>query len=181
MAFDTVYQYLLRMTGYWIIWTLVMYLMHRAAHDIPALWYFHRWHHMVTYQGEWEFSWWNLVFWFNDWYSTVDQWIMEIIPTALFIYIFPETWPFGVYYYLDGVCLSEGITDHNPRICMPILSMGRYHLRHHANLGVNYDQFTHLWDWVFGTQADPIPKGCFIKKGNSNNVYTGIIEKDTSM
>lgn len=59
--------------------------------------------------------------------------------------------------------------------------MGRYHLRHHANLSVNFDQFTHFWDWVFGTKADPIPKGHFIKarnKANGKEMYTGIVEKD---
>ena len=88
---------------------------------------------------------------------------MEIIPTVLLVIVFPDAWPLAVYYYIDGFCLAEGITDHNPRLCIPGISWGRYHLRHHANLKVNFDQFTHFWDWVFGTIADHIPKGSYIR------------------
>ena len=174
-------MYPITLLGYFLLWTLVIYVMHRVAHKAPFLWYFHRHHHQVSYRGEWEFSWWNTLGWFNDWYSTIDQWLLEVIPTIALITAFPDAWPIGVYYYIDGFCLAEGITDHNPRICIPGLAMGRYHLRHHANLSVNFDQFTHFWDWVFGTKADPIPKGHFIKarsKANGKEMYTGIVEKD---
>ena len=156
----------------------MIYTMHRAAHQVPILWYLHRGHHKVQYRGDWEFSWWNLLGWFNDWRSTLDQWIIEVIPTGLLVVIFPESWPIAVYYYIDGFVLAEGITDHNPRICIPGLAMGRYHLRHHANLKVNFDQFTHFWDWIFGTIADPIPKGSYIKtKKSANNKVTSVIER----
>ena len=43
----------------------------------------------VRYAGDYEFSAWNLVGWFNDWRSTADQWITEILPLAIMIWIWP--------------------------------------------------------------------------------------------
>jgi len=175
--------YLLRLAGYYLVWTFAIYILHRAAHHIPILWQFHRYHHMTSYKGQWEFSLWNLVLWFNDWHSTISQWILEVIPTIVLLVVSPEAWPIGLLYYIDGCCLSQGVTTHNPRICLPGLAMGRYHLRHHANLRVNYDQNTHFWDWVFGTMGDPIPKGHFIKvEKTGEDSYMGkILEQDNSV
>lgn len=135
-----------------LLWTMMIYWTHRLAHRLPCLWRFHSAHHAVEYKGEYEFSWWNLVGWFNDWKSTIDQWLTEIIPTTLFVLVFPQAWPILVIYYVDGFVLAEGLTDHNPRIDIPALSMGKYHLRHHADMSGNYDLYFRLWDKVFGTQ-----------------------------
>ena len=144
-------MYFIELLGYFPLWTLLIYCTHRLAHSIPALWHFHQAHHAVSYDGKWEFSWWNLIGWFNDWRSTLDQWLTEIIPTILYILLFHDAWPIAVLYYIDSF-LSEGITDHNPRIAVPGLAMGRYHLAHHADMTMNFDLYTHFWDWVFGTR-----------------------------
>ena len=145
--------YVLTLAAYFLIWTLVIYWTHKAAHSFEWLWQFHQAHHEVEYNGELEFSWWNLVGWFNDWRSTLDQWITEVIPTGVFILIFPDAWPIAIFYYIDGFVLAEGLTDHNPRIDVPGLSMGRYHLLHHKNPNVNYDLYFRIWDRLFGTSA----------------------------
>lgn len=143
--------YGLDLVGYFLGWTFIAYWTHRAAHAFDFLWKFHREHHVVVYEGKFEFSWWNLVGWVNDWKSTLDDWLTEIIPLGLYIWIFPAAWPVVIYYYIDS-SLSEGILDHNPRIDVPGLAMGRYHLAHHDDMRVNFDNYTRLWDWVFGTR-----------------------------
>ncbi len=142
--------YLFELAGYFFAWTLILYWTHRAAHRLEFLWRFHSAHHETHYDGSFEFSWWNLIGWFNDWRSTLDQWIVEIIPTAIFIAVFPAAWPLAVLYFVDNA-LAEGITDHNPRIRVPGLAMGRYHLVHHEDHGANLDVYTPFWDRVFGT------------------------------
>ncbi len=143
--------YFFELCGYFLLWSLIIYWTHRSAHMIPFLWQFHHAHHQVAYNGELEFSWWNVIGWFNDWPSTLDQWITEIIPMIVFVLVFPDAWPIAVLYYIDGFILAEGLTDHNPRLEIPGLSMGRYHLKHHANPNVNFDLYFHFWDQLFGT------------------------------
>lgn len=148
--------YLVQLCLYFLLFSFVVYWTHRIAHNTKFLWYFHKAHHSILYAGDYEFSWWNLVGWFNDWQATVDQWVTEIIPLLIMIYIWPGAWPIAVLYYLDGFILAEGITDHNPRINIPGLAMGRYHLMHHQNTTVNYDQYFRLWDTIFGTKRDVV-------------------------
>ncbi|MCV3274383.1 sterol desaturase family protein [Roseobacter sinensis] len=148
--------YIAELFLFFILFTFVVYWTHRAAHKFAFLWYLHSSHHAQRYKGEFEFSWLNLIGWFNDWRATADQWVTEILPLCVMLYIWPDAWPIAVLYYVDGFVLAEGITDHNPRIDIPGLAMGRYHLKHHQDHSVNYDQYFRLWDTVFGTRRDVV-------------------------
>lgn len=143
--------YGLELLGYFLLWTGLLYGLHCLAHRSAFLWRFHRAHHQVKYDGSFEFSWRNLIGFYNDWPSTIDQWLLEILPTLSLILLFPRAWPIGILYFIDNI-FAEGITDHNPRIRPPFLAMGRYHLAHHRDPQVNLDGFTQFWDWVFGTR-----------------------------
>lgn len=145
------FLYLLELGAYFLLWTGLLYGLHRLAHRWDVLWRWHQAHHAVVYAGANEFSWRNLVGFYNDWASTFDQWLLEILPTILFIALFPRAWPLGFLYLADNI-FAEGITDHNPRICPPLLAMGRYHLAHHVDSRINFDGFTQFWDWVFATR-----------------------------
>lgn len=147
----TVTVNVLEFFGYFALWTGVLYCMHRLAHQVPWMWTLHRRHHHQIYDGSFEFSPWNLIGFYNDWPSTADQWLTEIGPSILFVILMPQSWPILVIYLIDNI-FAEGITDHNPRLSLPLLSMGRYHLRHHTNPKVNFDGFTQLWDWIFRTR-----------------------------
>ena len=147
-------QYLAALTAYFFLFTFIVYWTHRASHTFSWLWYLHKGHHQVQYVGKWEFSWLNLIGWFNDWRATLDQWITEIIPLLIMIWFWPKAWPLAVLYYIDGFVLAEGLTDHNPRINIPGLAMGKYHLLHHQRPNVNYDHYFRLWDTVFGTKRN---------------------------
>lgn len=144
---ETVFEHV----GYFLAWTCILYWLHRAGHAFEPLRKLHRAQHGIAYDGKWEFEWGNLIGWFNDWRCTADQWLCEILPTAVFVLLFPDAWWIAVYYYFDGLAFSEGLIDHNPRIDIPFWSPGRYHLAHHADPTVNFDHYTWLWDWVFGT------------------------------
>ncbi|WP_374650304.1 sterol desaturase family protein [Dongia sp.] len=137
--------------GYFLVWTGLLYGIHRLAHRWAPLWQLHRAHHEEVYDGSFEFAWTNLLFIYGSWRTTLDQWLCEIVPTIAFIAAVPRAWPLGILYLLDNI-FAEGITDHNPRISPPLLAMGRYHLAHHKNSRVNFDGFTQFWDWVFRTR-----------------------------
>ncbi len=145
-------SYILNLTICFFLFTFIIYWTHRAAHSFSFLWKFHKSHHVVNYAGDCEFSWLNLIGWFGDWKATTDQWITEILPLLAIMVVWPQAWPIAVLYYIDGFILAEGIVDHNPRINIPGLAMGRYHLIHHQDCSVNYDLYFRLWDTIFGTK-----------------------------
>ncbi|WP_343564317.1 sterol desaturase family protein [Kiloniella sp. b19] len=147
--------YLLELAGAFLVFTFVTYWTHRIAHCWKPLWYLHEAHHSVPYKGEYEFSLLNLVGWYNDWRSTLDVWVTEVLPMAGLVLLWPATWPLAVLFYIDNV-LSEGLTDHNPRINIPGLAMGKYHIEHHKDMSVNFDGYFRLWDKVFGTQRNVV-------------------------
>lgn len=134
--------------GYFLLWTLMLYWIHRIVHYIPVIRAVHLHHHrfVLTHTNKWH---WNNLFLFNDdWISTLDLWITEVIPTLLFSLVTGQWW-ISVFYYLWAAFVQETI-EHNKNFNIPILTSGQWHLMHHRS-SVNYSLFTPLWDIIFKT------------------------------
>lgn len=131
-----------------LLWTLMLYWIHRASHSISFVRKIHLCHH--AYINKNVVSWhWNNLFLFNDNIpSTIDLWITEVIPTILFCMVTQAWWIF-LFYYLWAALIQERI-EHNSKVNVPILTSGKWHLLHHR-LPCNYGLFLPLWDLVFNT------------------------------
>jgi hypothetical protein len=134
-----------------LIWTFMLYWVHRAAHKAPLIKHLHRDHHKYinTHSTSWH---WNNLFLFNDtWKSTADLWITEVIPTLIFSYI-TGAWWISVFYYLWAALLQERIEHNSEFSIYPLLTSGKWHLIHHRNTKLNFGLFFPVWDMLFGTQ-----------------------------
>lgn len=133
---------------YFLLWTLFLYIVHRAVHVIPVMRAVHLDHH--AYVNNHTTGWhWNNIFLYNDTIkSTVDLWITEIIPTLLFAIAFGQYWLI-VFYYIWAAFFQEAI-EHNINIDLPVLTSGRWHMIHHRS-PYNYGLFIPVWDMIFGT------------------------------
>lgn len=135
-----------------LLWTFVVYWMHRLAHELPFAREYHLDHHSQvtdnTIQG---LSWKNTFLWFDSWNSTVDQWITEVIPTILISAITGHWW-LTLAYYIWAAFIQESV-EHNDKINLyPWITSGKWHLIHHDDPTKNYGVFIPLWDIVFGTR-----------------------------
>jgi len=139
-----------------LAWTLMIYLSHRLAHTKWIKWYYnlHEEHHnQIIHDSNKKFHWTNLFLYIDSWKGTLDQWIMEIIPTIIFCYIFNCWWLF-VCYYLWTAFVQENI-EHNPKFNLyPIITSGKWHLLHHDDPKVNFGVFVPIWDIIFKTKKD---------------------------
>jgi sterol desaturase/sphingolipid hydroxylase (fatty acid hydroxylase superfamily) len=134
-----------------IIWTLVLYICHRLGHIIPFLWNYHQDHHIQifnkTNKGH---HWSNYFLFFDTWKSTIDQWLIEIIPTLILCLIFYD-YTLIVIYYFWAVFIQERI-EHNSKFDMyPFITSGKWHLVHHVYFNKNFGVFTSIWDILFRT------------------------------
>jgi len=143
---------------YFLIWTLMLYWIHRAGHTVPAFRKYHFNHHQTINKNirtgihnKWH---WNNLFLFNDnWPSTIDLWITEVIPTLIFSLVTGQWW-ISIFYYVWAAFIQEPI-EHNPKVNLPILTSGQWHLVHHKNANKNFGLFFSLWDIIFGTYQRP--------------------------
>lgn len=133
-------------------WTLLLYIVHRLCHSIPFLKQIHLYHHEYVNDGQPQWMWQNIFLWSDDWGSTADLWVTEVVPTILFCAITGQWWIFLLYWVWTGF-IQEWI-EHNPRFNIPFLSAGKFHLQHHKNYNVNYSLFFPVWDWILGTYKD---------------------------
>ena len=85
----------------------------------------------------------------DDWNSTLDIIVTEIIPTLIFCYFTGQWWIFGVYYVWTAF-IQEWF-EHNPKFDMLPFSAGKTHLVHHKIWRANYSLFFPIWDIVFRT------------------------------
>lgn len=133
---------------YFFLWTLMLYWIHRIVHYIPVIRAIHMHHHrfVLTHHTKWHWS--NLLLFNDDWTSTVDLWITEVIPTLLFSLVTGQWW-ISVFYYIWAAFIQETI-EHNQNFDIPILTSGCWHLIHHRS-SVNYSLFTPQWDIIFKT------------------------------
>ena len=133
-----------------ILWTFVIYWMHRAAHIVPFMNKLHADHHKQiaqdTYKG---LHWTNLFLYFDSPKSTADQWATEVIPTIV-MSLFVGWWLFAVY-YVWAAFIQEAI-EHNPKFNFyPFITSGKWHLLHHEDNDKNFGVFFPVWDRLFGT------------------------------
>ena len=134
---------------YFFLWTLLLYWMHRLCHIIPYLKEIHWHHHKYVTDQQPKWMWQNIFLFSDDWMSTLDIIVTEIIPTLVFCYFTGQWWIF-VWYYIWTAFIQEWI-EHNPKIDVWPLSAGQTHLVHHKNWRRNYSLFFPIWDVVFGT------------------------------
>lgn len=135
-----------------LLWTLVLYVIHRSVHVIPVFKKIHFDHHRYTMKnfGKMQWSWNNLLLYNDTVLSTVDLWITEVIPTLLFSYITGHWWIFA-FYYIWAAFIQERI-EHSPVVDWYPFTSGRWHLTHHRNWKKNYGLFHPLWDIIFRTE-----------------------------
>lgn len=141
---------------HFLSWTFVLYWIHRLGHRTPFIQKFHRDHHKFISVGvkhnqkpnDWH---WSNLFLFNDnWNSTIDLWLTEVLPT-LFYSLITGQWWISVFYYVWAAFIQERI-EHNPNFDIyPFLTSGKWHLVHHKKSDRNYGLFFPIWDKIFGT------------------------------
>ncbi len=135
-----------------LLWTLMLYWLHRLVHQIPPLRRIHGDHHrcvaLDTHLGRWHPY--NLVLYSDTWGSTADMWITEVIPTVIFAWLFDAWWILAAY-YLWAAFLQEPL-EHNDRINFYPWTAGRWHRLHHLNPRCNFGLFLPIWDIIFKTE-----------------------------
>jgi sterol desaturase/sphingolipid hydroxylase (fatty acid hydroxylase superfamily) len=133
---------------YFFLWTLLLYWVHRISHLTPVIRLIHLHHHkfILTHSTKWHWS--NLFLFNDDWTSTLDLWITEVIPTLLFSLITDQWW-ISIFYYIWAAFIQETI-EHDEYFNLPGLTSGKWHLMHHRK-EINYGLFTPQWDMIFGT------------------------------
>ena len=142
---------------YFLLWTLMLYWIHRVGHKIHFVNYYHSFHHSFINKNikngivnSWH---WNNLLLFNDnKESTIDLWITEVVPTILFSLITGQWW-ISIFYYVWASILQEPI-EHNPKFDTSFILSGRKHLIHHKQSDKNYGLFFPIWDKLFGTYKE---------------------------
>jgi sterol desaturase/sphingolipid hydroxylase (fatty acid hydroxylase superfamily) len=140
---------------YFVAWTFMIYWLHRTFHVVPILKEVHLAHHrhVTLGTGSNGWNWKHMFLWIDDWKGTVDQWLMEIIPTIIFCWVFGQWWLL-FFYWLWTAFIQERI-EHNKNFNMfPILTSGSWHLVHHRNCNVNFGVFFPIWDIIFKTDSE---------------------------
>lgn len=137
---------------FFLLWTLVLYIIHRIVHVTPLLKTIHWDHHRYVVKNpenlKWKFN--NLLLFNDNWISTIDLWITEVIPTIIFAYFTGQWWIF-YFYYFWAAFIQERI-EHNSKFNWYPLTSGKWHLVHHRNFKRNYGLIHPLWDKFFGTE-----------------------------
>lgn len=130
----------------------MVYWIHRITHMNEFLNSFHKRHHEnVTSEivGQ-SWDWKQIFIWIDDLESTIDQWLMEVIPTIIFCWVFNQWWLL-VFYWIWAAFVQERV-EHNSKLNLyPFITSGRWHLVHHKEHEKNFGVFFPIWDIVFGT------------------------------
>lgn len=129
----------------------MLYWIHRVGHKIPFILKFHGVHHGHINTNITGWSWNNLLLFNDNWPSTIDLWITEVIPTLIFSYLTGQWW-LSIFYYVWAALLQEEL-EHRRNFNMPILTCGEWHLKHHRRPDKNFGLFFPVWDKLFKTEA----------------------------
>lgn len=162
-------DYLLGLFATFLIWTLIMYGLHRLAHVHSRrnlLWIIHTAHHRIAYLSRRPVHSWprasQFWFWLGDWKTSLDVLLTMTLPLLLICWVVPQYgFPLLVGHYFYEIFLSEHRLDHNPYVTgfwTRVFAWGDYHLHHHAHPRKNFGLLVTWWDRVFGTAVDP-PEG----------------------
>lgn len=135
-----------------LIWTFVAYWTHRIVHSVQPFKDWHADHHRTVDTGqETGRHWSNYFFWVDSWKSTLDFWVVEIIPLAIVCWLM-GTWLLFVPYWIWVAFLQEKV-EHDPTFRIPGFTSGTWHMVHHSNCRTNFGTFIPIWDKLFGTYA----------------------------
>lgn len=126
----------------------MLYWIHRLGHCVPSIRNIHMHHHRFILSHNTNWHWTNLFLFNDDWVSTLDLWMTEVIPTILFSLITGQWW-ISIFYYIWAALLQETI-EHKKDFNIPVLTSGKWHLIHHHS-AKNYGLFIPIWDIIFGT------------------------------
>lgn len=140
---------LIQVIFYFFAWTFLLYWIHRLVHKIKILNKYHFHHHRFINSNStsWHVN--NLVLFNDDFKSTVDLWITEVIPTVIFSFITGQWWILGFYYVWASI-FQENL-EHRKNLNLPLLTCGKWHLIHHKAVDKNFGLFFPIWDIVFKT------------------------------
>lgn len=139
-----------------LLWTLMLYIVHVGVHKIKFLGLCHANHHAFV-NGNLKkgsvntWAWGNLLLLNDNFKGTVDLWTTEVIPTVLFCAGTGHWWVL-VFYYVWAALVQEAI-EHNPKFDTPLILSGRKHLLHHKDATTNFGLFFPVWDKMFNTYA----------------------------
>lgn len=130
----------------------MLYWLHRCIHQLPIAREYHWNHHNHINAGKQpnKFQWNNLLLFNDNWPSTIDLWLTEVIPTFLFSLITGQWW-ISVFYYLWAAMIQESI-EHNSKVNWYPFTSGQWHLIHHQERNKNFGLFFPIWDKIFGTE-----------------------------
>ena len=134
---------------YFLLWTLMLYWIHRLVHATPLLKNIHWDHHRYVLVSTPGWRWNNLLLFNDTWTSTIDLWITEVIPTIVFSYITGQWWICALY-YVWAAFFQENL-EHNKDVDFRFWTMGRWHLVHHNNSTKHFGLFIPVWDMMFKT------------------------------
>lgn len=141
---------LLESIFYFFLWTFFIYWIHRMCHSVCALSKFHKFHHRFVAKNSITWHWSNLLLFNDDWPSTIDYWITEVLPTIIFVLITQQWW-LAIGFYLYAAFIQEWL-EHNPNFSIyPFYTSGKWHILHHIAPPCNFGIGTPFWDWVFKT------------------------------
>lgn len=139
-----------------LLWTFCVYWMHRLGHKVSFLKKIHGEHHKHynKYDGSKGWHWQNLFLFVDNWKSTLDNILSEIIPLIIVSIAFQTYWLI-VLYWIWTALIQEWIED-NPKFNLyPFMTSGKWHRIHHKTPKVNFGFLTPIWDIIFRTNQKP--------------------------
>ena len=136
---------------YFLLWTFIIYWIHRIVHNVKFFSYFHIEHHRFVRENsliKWHWS--NIFLWNDNFKSTIDYWITEVLPTLIFSIVTEQYW-IVIGFYIYAATIQERV-EHNPNFnWYPFYTSGKWHVLHHTTYPCNFGIITPLWDIVFRT------------------------------
>lgn len=135
---------------YFFAWTFLLYIIHRLAHKVSFIKFIHYDHHKFIRNNKSNWHWSNMLLFNDTFYSTLDLWITEVIPTFIFSMLTGQWWIF-VFYYIWAAFFQE-ILEHNSKINFYPFTFGQWHLVHHRDTSKNFGLFLPIWDFIFSTE-----------------------------
>lgn len=147
---------LLKLITQFMVWTAVVYFMHRVVHLYPkTIGVFHLSHHRYVNKNYNDLGWhWSNLFLYNDnWSSTIDLWITEVIPLIVLCFMFND-YTLLFLYWVWASFIQERIEHLHDLNLYPFLTSGKWHMKHHSESKYNYGVFLPIWDVLLRTNYD---------------------------
>jgi len=91
-----------------------------------------------------------LFLWNDNFKSTIDYWITEVLPTVIFSLITGQHWIFFLF-YIYAATIQERVEHNSNFNWYPYYTSGKWHVLHHTRYPCNFGIVTPLWDILFKT------------------------------